>query len=801
MKTKRRKRRNISLILMIIISLTIKTRGQELIDNYPGIPIISYSWELQWYSGSSYQHKKDAGITAITATMVNDTIFGYARTAGIKLLPYPGDSINAGYMVSKYTDAAYTIWEAEGNGNPENEATLERNDTLAAVYNDNGTYCIKTNYDSLSLSEEGVILWGPGYTQQDKYIFQDDTSATANIRQYTATFRIKLKEVIPSGRPGNLDSVVCKVRVYAKNDVGDTVTLGDNYITVRDLELNSWSLKSVQYSLNNLSPSYYTNYATGTESIQHLLGRKPYARYINGRLFRSSTDEVKYAERIFFEVTWRKINNYQILVDNILVYDQRGFNIKEYPEEQQDLIDEINNTNNYGRNYNRLNVSGADYDSTVVGWMAIDEPPTIDNYEPVRYIDSIMNAESNGKRGLFLSVSGSWDGTYGGNGNGPENAVIFEEMEKRMPLRFNTLNYYPFKSDTLSLTYLKGEVNSNMIENNLISMRGKNPNYMFTVQVGRWMDENNQGLTTKLTKEQFLYLTNIGLLCGAKGICFDNYFNLRDTNGNIKADGLYDYESGIPENHYYTLRDTISPRMQGLFGKAIKNLNQESSQIDLDLRISNYTDEYIDSVKTNGVGNDTVEVDIGIFSDSSNSDKKYLMLLSRWYNTNSADRYTFQFKTYRNWVIYDYIDSISRGSSINTNNKGYFEDTISTGDARLYRIYPVVKYGGELNYDETVTLETLTENDLTINSGNTLTVVGTYDCYKNIVVNTGGRLDLRAGSTLNFYNGSKIVVNGLFTANGKSDTLINVDFQSVSGNPLNGIFFGNNSSGNIEYCL
>jgi hypothetical protein len=42
--------------------------------------------------------------------------------------------------------------------------------------------------------------------------------------------------------------------------------------------------------------------------------------------------------------------------------------------------------------------------------------------------------------------------------------------------------------------------------------------------------------------------------------------------------------------------------MQGLFGKAIKNLNQESSQIDLDLRISNYTDEYIDSVKTNGVG-------------------------------------------------------------------------------------------------------------------------------------------------------------------------------------------------------
>ncbi|HPO55079.1 MAG TPA: hypothetical protein PKY46_03700, partial [Ignavibacteriaceae bacterium] len=66
---------------------------------------------------------------------------------------------------------------------------------------------------------------------------------------------------------------------------------------------------------------------------------------------------------------------------------------------------------------------------------------------------------------------------------------------------------------------------------------------------------------------------------------------------------------------------------------------------------------------------------------------------------------------------------------------------------------------------------------------------------------TGGRLDLRAGSTLNFYNGSKIVVNGLFTANGKSDTLINVDFQSVSGNPLNGIFFGNNSSGNIEYCL
>jgi len=487
-------------LFLIFLMLTGRIRGQELINNYPGIPIISYSWELRWYSGTSYQHKKDAGITAITATMVNDTMFSLANTVGLKLLPYPGDSVNAGYMVSKYTDAAYTVWEAEGDGDPGNEATLERNDTLAGAYNDNGTSCIKTNYDSLSLSEEGVILWGPGYTQQDKYIFRDDTTEAARIRQYTASFRIKLKEVTPSGRPQNLDSVICKVRVYAKNDSGDTVTLGDDHITVRDLVLNSWSLKSVQYSLETLPYGYYTNYVTGTESVTHLLGRKPYARYTNGRLFTGTTDIVKYAERIFFEVTWRKISNYLLLIDNILVHDQRGFKIKADIEEQQDLIDEINNTNYYGRNYNKLNVSGIDYDSTVAGWMAIDEPGTIDNYEPIRYIDSIMNAESNGKRGLFLSISGSWNGMYGGNGGAPENAVIFEEMGKRLPLRFNTLNYYPFKSDTSSLSFLKGEVNLNMIENNLIPMQEKNPNYMFTVQVGRWMDEKGGG-TTFLTAD------------------------------------------------------------------------------------------------------------------------------------------------------------------------------------------------------------------------------------------------------------------------------------------------------------
>ena len=407
------------LLLIQIVSI-FELKGQQYLENYPGIPIISYSWELQW-KDYNYQKKKEAGITAITATIVNETIFNKAKDNELKIIPYPGNKSNAGFMVAKYTDAAYTVWEAEGYGDSSEYATLVRAGTnICDTYNDNGTECIITTANLSGAPNEEVILRGPGYTQQNKYIIRETAAPPANVRIYTASFKMKLQRINPQiPITGFEDSIICRLRVYAKNDLGSEYTIKDTSIKVSDLILNSWKEIETIYQLDTLPLDYYHSYSkpSGTTAIKYFA--------IEG-----TEDKIEFAERIFFEVTWKKVSNLRLLVDKITCYDERGRELKHEENTQADLLDQINNTNNNGNNTYKLNVS--DFDSTCIGWMALDEPPTIDNYEPVRFIDSIIAASSNGQRKLHVSTLGSWESIYGGNGFAPKDVVIFKEMAKRM---------------------------------------------------------------------------------------------------------------------------------------------------------------------------------------------------------------------------------------------------------------------------------------------------------------------------------------------------------------------------------
>jgi|GEM_PF-5083475 len=383
-------------LLLIQIVGIFELKGQQYLENYPGIPIISESWELR-YKNYPYHFMKEAGITAITATIVNKTIFDSARVNGLKIIPYP-DSTTAGFMVAKYTDAAYTVWEAEGDADSSEYATLSRagSDTCD-TYNDNGTQCIITTANLSGAPNEAVVLWGPGYTQQNKYIIREDTSRVANVRKYDASFRLKMIEIIPTEDIEELaDSVICRLRVYAKNDLGSEYTIKDTSIKVSDLILNGWKEIKTRYTLDTLPLDYYHSY------------EKPeWAKIINIEDF---VDTVKFAERILFEVTWEKVSNLRLLVDKITCYDERGWELKHDEYTQNRLVHQVNNTGDDTTNPKRLkNITQADFDSTCIGWMALSEPQTIDHYEPVRFIDSIINISSGGTRRMFVATCASWN--------------------------------------------------------------------------------------------------------------------------------------------------------------------------------------------------------------------------------------------------------------------------------------------------------------------------------------------------------------------------------------------------------
>ena len=71
-------------------------------------------------------------------------------------------------------------------------------------------------------------------------------------------------------------------------------------------------------------------------------------------------------------------------------------------------------------------------DDLIVGWYPIDEPESIDNYEPIRVVDSILNKVSDGKRKLWIAFPSSWNGKYGDSNLGAEPLFKWKEFLKRV---------------------------------------------------------------------------------------------------------------------------------------------------------------------------------------------------------------------------------------------------------------------------------------------------------------------------------------------------------------------------------
>jgi len=78
------------------------------------------------------------------------------------------------------------------------------------------------------------------------------------------------------------------------------------------------------------------------------------------------------------------------------------------------------------------------------------------------------------------------------------------------------------------------------------------------------------------------------------------------------------------------------------------------------------------------------------------------------------------------------------------------------------------------------------------------TLSGTDEYNWDINVVSGNTLTINSGSTINMFNGSKIIVDGTLDVNGTSSSLVTIDFQS--SNSSNGIWLEDNSHADIDYA-
>jgi len=219
-------------------------------------------------------------------------------------------------------------------------------------------------------------------------------------------------------------------------------------------------------------------------------------------------------------------------------------------------------------------------------------------------------------------------------------------------------------------------------------------------------------------------------------------------NGNVT--GFYD-----PATQTYSALDTLTkkvvkPRLSGLLGKTIKKLIPTYQYAGLDginecynvppspryLAPINGLPNCLDYIMPyNNTSPVNYYIEYGFFNDSTGeSTRKYFMIINRYYS--EASYHEIGLKSlggFINWKLTNYVDSISTTLQA-IDGKAYFHATIHIGDAKLYRAIPVVLYGGDLSYNETISGTNTLDDTMTIESGATLTISGTYNTNANILL-------------------------------------------------------------------
>ena len=354
---------------------------QSYLDNYEGIPIITFGWvtSFTWLDAYNFNKVKEMGTDIFIPTDVIASKFDKYRLANLKLIPYQQFTREGRVnYIAKYTEAAYSLWEAEGNDDAQGQIKMIPDYDHVDI--DSG-FAIKTKNNT-----SGYLLNGPHYLQPVKYtIFSSEVPADIESEVLNFTVRFKLKVESVGGNfvslTNNSDNI-CRIEVFT----GDTLLAIDTIQAQQFSYYNEWKTFDLIYS-NKINASTNTTHPVQPRTIY--LGSETVER--------TAFADVKF--RVYFYGT--STNYLSLSVDNILAFDDRGYDLMmAHINRQSDIVSQAKNRGDVNKFYT------SSFDSTVVGWYAVDEPGFIDNWACVKKIAELLRDSTQNKK-LVTSIAGS----------------------------------------------------------------------------------------------------------------------------------------------------------------------------------------------------------------------------------------------------------------------------------------------------------------------------------------------------------------------------------------------------------
>ncbi|HSL89469.1 MAG TPA: hypothetical protein VK870_09215 [Ignavibacteriaceae bacterium] len=425
----------ILLIFLCVFNPNVYSQQQvppDWIRQYEGIPIkTGLHWDWVLYNQEDVDSMINSGVDILHTHIgvKDDTLIDIGQQmsaiADLNLNVIAVKSrtgSNVLNWIQHYTDAKYSVWEAEGN--PNHDANLEYKANVMDEITSGDTLKYLKLKPSAAGLQDTALVYGPFYSQEVKYLTSQD--GNLDLVRYTAEYRLKL-EINQQYPPieDNPEDTICVIQV-TQSSVGTgpwRLTCTDT-IKQRVLKRSDFSQLNqfYEFKLDPNNPLYdYTLETKYCDSA--VIG--PQHHTFHSR-FETTDDFIGRWHRnyIEFKVIWKGNSHYLLSIDKVTLSDIRG----------RELLGIVpsNAIVNITAQANSLNSYNAD--ELITGWLGIDEPVSIDIFEPIRLVTEILDNTSQRKRPLWITMMGRWDGRWNQRDDpfGAMGLSPWTEMKKRV---------------------------------------------------------------------------------------------------------------------------------------------------------------------------------------------------------------------------------------------------------------------------------------------------------------------------------------------------------------------------------
>jgi hypothetical protein len=686
--------------------------------------------------------------------------------------------------IHHYTTGFYSKWEAEENQTDTARVGVKHKVGKLAYWDQ--TLCWST--EGLS-APACSLMYGPHYRQEKRYkrLYNTELWGIDTV-QYVVRFNMALAN--PYRVPEDED--VCKIKVVFRYKNIQDSTHYDAVFKSRVLKVSDFNSDSsfMDIYLHENPDSIWYQYPDSfivPRNADKIV--EPSAGTLNYIDYESYTG-------IQYWVEWlRNDNKCNLYIDYVELYDNNGWNFYLDPLTHDDVVDSIKAYAQSFRNNGWNNI---------IYWAGVDEPYIIDTYMPVHIVDSLIRSYPVQAPPLTTPFNPTW--TWDHKVNGEDQMAQYYNIAK--PSRLN-VSINPCAEDWPRIRAFDYE----WMKFNFQRASALDPNFWYNAQTHGYLADTTTRewcIWRKPKPPELKSMVMLALAHGAKGIMFfwfESYPWVEDRGScvSVYIETIVD-EEGHPLDLYYTIKDTLVPRLKGALGKKLLSLNYTGDNLPLRRYItepdvpntaSAVTEGYLTlSEYTGETPPPPINFHAGLFSRPSHPLDKYFMLDNLITTNDKTIKVTVHkpvsgYENYRFRNIEGIVDTTFRDSL--TNIIIYPE-----GEGYLFEVAPVVKYGGKLIYNETISSTTTLHDEMIIQNSAILTVNSTYNVYADIRVKAGGRIVTTGNGKINFYQGHKLLIEGNAILNGTVSNKLKLDFT----NPINsnGIIIKPGSSLAISYC-